>query len=291
VTDARSLYAANQARRDALNPIIDRAGGPEAVYQAATNGTKQGATKIGSVMSALAPDQQNLVRATVLSRLGRALPSAQNAEGSAFSASTFLTNWDKIEAAAKDALFGASGTPGQLRANLDSLTRTMSNIRSGTKLQNWAGTGEAIGHSAGAVAAWEGIKSLMAGDPQVLMGTAAGVGANHLLSRALTNPRTVAWLARSTKAPISALPNAVNQLAMQGHDDPDARDLAAYLTPQTEPIARASGGKVDTVDALVEKLMARWKQAKRATDETTKPLLTVPDSAIARALTISQEHI
>ena len=54
---------------------------------------------------------------------------------------------------------------------------------------------------------------------------------NNVLARALTNPRVVAWLAQSTKLPVSALPNAVNQLAKMGQatNDPDARDLAVYL--------------------------------------------------------------
>jgi len=60
--------------------------------------------------------------------------------------------------------------------------------------------------------------------------------------------------------------------------------------PTSRP-ARATGGKVDNVDALVNRLMTRWKQAKRATDQTTKPLLRVPDAAICRALDIAQEHI
>ena len=53
---------------------------------------------------------------------------------------------------------------------------------------------------------------------------------------------------------------------------------------------RATGGKVDH-EALVERLIQRWKAAKRETDKSTKPLLKVPDAAIVRALDIAQEHI
>ena len=290
VTDARSLYAANQAKRDALVPIIDRAGGPEEVYQAATNGTKKGATKIGQVMSAINPDQQNLVRATVLDKLGRA-SAAQDAP---FNSSTFLTNWTKLDPAAKDALFGTSGVPSNLRGNLDSLTRTIANIREGTKLRNPSGSGEVMGHGAGAIALWEGITHALSGDPHALVATGLGVGANNILARAVTNPRTVQWLANSTKMqnPQAQLPNAVNQLSRLGDNtnDQDAKDLADYLTP-TKPVARASGGKVDNHEALVSKLMQRWKSAKRQTDATTKPLLNVPDNTIAKALDIAGSAI
>jgi hypothetical protein len=238
VTDARTLYAQNQARRDALNAVIDKSGGPEAVYQAATNGTKQGATKIGGVMDALDPGQQNLVRATVIDRLGKAVPSAQNAAGGAFDPSTFLTNWSKLDPAAKDALFGASGTPNSLRAGLDSLTDTISNIRSGTKLRNPSGTAEAAGHMGGLIAAWEGVKHVITSAHPVAAGAAVagGLSANYALAKALTNPRTVGWLAQTAKLPTSALPNAVNQLSKMGqaNNDPDAQRLAAYLQQNSQ---------------------------------------------------------
>jgi hypothetical protein len=291
---ANKLYAANQARRDALAPIVDKAGGPEAVYQAATNGTKQGATKINQVMGAIGPDQQKIVQATVLSRLGRALPSAQNAEGSAFNANTFLTNWSKLDPAAKDALFGASGvngSSGDLRKSLDSLSSTISNIQKGTKLRNPSGTGEAVGHGAGMAILYEGLTHAMNGNYTPLASAIGGVTANNLMARTLTNPRTAKWLAKTTTMPKGNLPNAVNQLnnLAQQTGDPDAKDLATTLTPEDRP-KRASGGKVDH-EALVEKLMKRWKAAKKATDATTKPLLNVPDAAIARALEIAGEHI
>lgn len=225
--DAASLYKANSARREFLDGVVDKAGGPEAVYQAATNGTKQGATKIGGVMSALDPGQQNLVRATVLDRLGRAVPSAQNAADTSFDPSTFLTNWAKLDPAAKDALFGASGQPKTLRAGLDSLSNTMSTIRSSTLFKNPSGTAGAVGHGLGLAAVLEGTYHAALGQPAGLAGTAAAVGGNMILSRALTNPKTVAWLAQTAKLPTYALPNAVNQLAKI--NDPDAADLATML--------------------------------------------------------------
>jgi hypothetical protein len=50
---------------------------------------------------------------------------------------------------------------------------------------------------------------------------------------------------------------------------------------------RASGGKVVSHEELVDRLMRKWKAAKKATDATTKPLLGVSDNSIARALEIS----
>jgi hypothetical protein len=247
VTDARTLYAQNQARRTSLNAVIDKTGGPEAVYAAATNGTKEGATKIGGVMSALDPGQQNLVRATVIDRLGRAVPSAQNAAGSAFDAGTFLTNWGKLDPAAKDALFGASGAPKSLRASLDSLTDTIQTLKNSRALVNPSGTAKAGGHSlglwgllteaGGAITTGAVTGNLEAGIATAAgsVGAAAGAaGVNALLARALTNPRTARWLATTTKLPASALPNAISQLSKMGKVDPDARDLSAALQGNKE---------------------------------------------------------
>jgi hypothetical protein len=236
VTNARALYAANQTKRDLLNGIVDKAAGPEAVYTAATSGMKNGATKIGGIMMALDPDSQNVVRATVLNKLGLATTGPQ--KGS-FNAATFLNNWVGMSDAAKNALFGTSGQARSLRAGLDSLTSTMQTLNNAKALVNPSGTAAAAGHSWGlwsllgeaSTAALTGHVGLAAAS---LGGGLSATAANAILSRALTNPRVVQWMAQSTKLPIAALPNAINQLARLGQakNDPDASNLAAYLQQQ-----------------------------------------------------------
>ena len=57
-------------------------------------------------------------------------------------------------------------------------------------------------------------------------------------------------------------------------------------------IERASGGQVGVShEHLVNQLMTRAKQAKRATDNITKPLLNAPDEAIVKALDVAQQAI
>jgi hypothetical protein len=270
VKNAKAMYAENESRRDTLNAIIDKNGGPEAVYKSATANTKDGPTKIGNVMNSIAPDHQNIVRATVLDRMGRAVPSA---DGNTFSANTFLTNWKKLDPAAKDALFNGSSAPENLRSSLDSLVNTAGTIRDSTLFKNPSGSGEAVGHSLGLAAILEGAGAALTGEPGMAIKTAAAMGGNNILARTLANPKNSARLARSTKVPTSqVLPVAVSQAARDGD------------------IQRASGGKVDH-EALVTRLMNRWKSAKKETDKTTKPLLGVSDSAIAKALDIAGSAI
>lgn len=234
VKAASTLYKTNKAQRDALDKVVNSAGGPEAIFQAATGQTKAGATKISDVMSALDPENANVVRATVLHRMGRAIPSKSNPAES-FDANTLLTNWNKMSSEAKNTLFGSSGASGDLRKSLDSITNTVGTLRNaGHTLANPSGTASAGAHALGL---WglltEAGTALFSGHLKVAaasVGAGAGAaGVNALLSRALVNPRTARWIATTTKLPQHAIPNAVNQLSKMGAGDPDARDLATEL--------------------------------------------------------------
>jgi hypothetical protein len=55
-------------------------------------------------------------------------------------------------------------------------------------------------------------------------------------------------------------------------------------------ITRASGGKVNH-EALVNRLMRKWKEVKRGTDRSTEALLKVPDDGIMAALKVAQDAI
>lgn len=84
---------------------------------------------------------------------------------------------------------------------------------------------------------------------------------------------------------------AVPQAIVGGVSNPKTAAAATQGIAQgTAAIERASGGKVD-INSLVEKLIRRWKEAKKQTDNATKPLLRQPDSVIAKALSVAQEHI
>tara|TARA_R110000868_G_scaffold140583_1_gene356343 strand:+ start:10015 stop:11691 length:1677 start_codon:yes stop_codon:yes gene_type:complete len=57
-------------------------------------------------------------------------------------------------------------------------------------------------------------------------------------------------------------------------------------------IQRASGGRTgQNHEQLVNRLMTMAKQAKKATDESTEPLLNAPDEAIVKALDVAQQAI
>lgn len=226
---ATNYYRAGSGRIELLQNVLDRNGGPEAVFRAAMSGTKDGATTLRAVMQSLPDDGQQMLSATVLRRLGLAKAGVQNDLGDKFSTESLLTNWNLLSPEAKRALFDRFGP--DFRANMDNLARVTDNLRSGSKVfVNPSGTGQVLG-LASAASAFFG--SLFSGHWAVASLVGTGVGGANLSARLMTNPRFVSWLATSTKAPTSAIPVLVQQLARTALTTND-RDLkaAAYSYQQ-----------------------------------------------------------
>lgn len=225
---ANNYHAAGMKRLDAISSVIDKAGGPEKVFQAATSGAKEGATTLRAVMQSLPEDAQKTLSASVLRRIGRATPGRQNDLGERFSTETFLTNWNSMSPQAKAVLFDRYGAG--FRQDMDSIAKVASNLREGSAVfKNPSGTSSAVAQT-GAIGAL--LYALAKGDVKTAGAIAGGMGAANLSARVLTNPSAVKWLAKTTKAPTSALPALVQQA--QKSSDPDLKELAALLQRQPD---------------------------------------------------------
>lgn len=212
---ANNYTRAGMKRLETIDHVIERNGGPEAIFTAATSGTKEGATTLRAVMQSLPEDAQKTVSATVLRRLGRATPGKQNDLGEKFSTETFLTNWNSMSPQAKAVLFDRYGAG--FRQDMDQVAKVASNLREGSKVwQNPSGTGQATAQT-GAVVAFA--TSLATGNVGTAGAIAGSVGAANLSARLMNHPPFVKWLAKTTKAPPNAIPSLVNQLATNGSDD------------------------------------------------------------------------
>lgn len=223
---ANNYTRAGMKRLDVIDSVVDKAGGPEAVFKAATSGAKEGATTLRAVMQSLPEDAQKTLSAGVLRRLGRAKAGVQNDVGDQFSTETFLTNWNSLSPQAKAVLFDRYGEG--FRQNMDSIAKVASNLRDGSKVfKNPSGTGAAITQTGGIIGLMSAIAS---GNVKTAIGMAAGMGGANVAARALTNPKVVGWLAKTTKASKSALPALINQA--QQSNDPDLRDLGTLLQQQ-----------------------------------------------------------
>lgn len=184
----------------ALQPIIGREGakGGEEVLQALegmARGQRGGNARLSRVMSALSPEEAGNVRATLVDRLGRATPGAQDAQGEAFSAATFLTNWNKMTPQAKASLFPDKAT----RNNLNDLALIAERSKRGQSMANTSNTGVAV--NAANVIGGAGLAA--ANVPAAL----AGAGSLLLTGRLMASPGFARILAKSAKLP----PQAANR--------------------------------------------------------------------------------
>ncbi|MGB0218792.1 MAG: hypothetical protein ACPGJF_05615 [Sinimarinibacterium flocculans] len=205
---ANRYYRAGLDRIDTIENVINRSGGPERIFAAATSGTREGATTLRALMQSLPEDAQKEVAATVLRRLGRANPGNQDDLGEVFSTSRFLTNWAAMSPEGKRTLFDRFGP--EYRRNMDQIAKVASNLRSGSAVfANPSRTSDATiqASTVGALAL-----ALMTGQLGAAAAIGTGLGGARVTANVMTNPAFVHWLAQSTKQPIGALPAQVYML-------------------------------------------------------------------------------
>lgn len=224
---ASNHYSAGTSRIDALSTVLDKSGGPEAIYNAATSGTRDGATTLRTVMQSLKPDEQKVLASTMIRRLGKATAGQQNAEGDQFSMSTFLTNWSKLSPQAKATMFDRFGKG--FRSDMDAVARMASNVRQGSKVfANPSGSASSAAQL-GTVGAF--IMSALTGNVGGAAAIAGGAGTTNAIARLMTSPRIVKIIAQQSKVPLQGLVPvmaSIHQEAMRSND-PDLKALDAAL--------------------------------------------------------------
>lgn len=224
---ANKFWASGTNRIDDVLEKVTKRANPEDVFRAATAG-KEGGTTVRAVMRSLNPEEQAVVSATVLRRMGKARNSSQDALGEVFSVETFLTNWNALSKEAKTALF-ARPNLGTLSKDLNQVAKAASSIREGSRvLANPSGT---AGQGASMVAGGSAVTSVLAGMPSI----AAGIGALMTLNRGaaalLTNPEFVKWLAQSTRIAPARMPGHIARLSViaKDFDDEGKEAVQEYL--------------------------------------------------------------
>lgn len=170
---ANEKYAAGA---DRISQYLDgsiSAKSPERAFEAFDRMTAEGAssadaTRMRKIKASLKPGEWNTIAASIVDRLGTARAGAQNADGTAFSAGEFLTNWNKMTQEAKALLL-----PDDVRVELSRLALVAERAKAANAERNFSNTGT--------VGAWTAL---------LYMGPAnAGltVAGSHLSSRALTS--------------------------------------------------------------------------------------------------------
>lgn len=197
-----------------LQKVIEK-DAPEQVFNAFQQGKKLGGTRIQNIMKSLDPDEKEIVRSTVLQRLG------QRGQGDDFSFNTFLTNWKrKTSPEAKTALFGKESS--QYRKDLDKIVRLTERVQNVSNFENVSKTAPQLEMFA------------LLGGSMIDFGTTVKTAvAANLVSRLMTDQNFVRWMAKNAAGEFSPskLAKATNELSNIAKNNPDiSQDIAKYLT-------------------------------------------------------------
>ena len=206
---ANQFYSAGSQRiEDTLESLASKAT-PEEIFLALERGGKRGPTQIRTVMRSLKPGEREILAGGIIRRLGNPTPGQAGAEGAQFSFETFLTNWNRLDNAAKRAMLDWPQMRG-MRNDLEALARASERVRESSRaFANPSGT---AGATAGQTATFLGGGSAAAGAGMAALGIPGATGflafpavlalgalTSNAGARLMTSPKVVRWLAQSTK--------------------------------------------------------------------------------------------
>lgn len=210
----------------AFKRILGKNTTPEQAYSIftgmASETSRANADALKRVLRSLPKDEAATVASTVIRRMGDATNAVQNAAGDVFSASTFLTNWNKMAPESRAAIANAGLDKG-VADGLTKLAKVIEAKKAADALRNTSKTApHAITAALGAAAYAEPVTAVSAF-------LASNVGA-----RALTSRR---FLAAVNRFVATGKPDALKAIAKSSA--PGAIEAATILRLQAEPALSA----------------------------------------------------
>lgn len=207
----RSINVANRHTRLWENTAAElmrdlaRSDADEKAFRAAMAGAFDGGTSLNRMRRHFLPEHWDVVAGSVLGRLGRATPGAQDATGELFSVSTFMTNWSRLAPEAKEVLFGGTRYAG-IRPNLDSLVEAVSSLKGMERLANTSNTGSVVVNHGALMGFMAAIGAMASGNPAVASGFLGQLGGSWGAAKLITSKSFLDWLVRpvTTPAAVSA---------------------------------------------------------------------------------------
>lgn len=218
-----------------LEPIIGKGKSGESIVQAVQSmaeGKGKGVQTLMKLMRSVEKDELADIQATVIDRLGKSTAGQQNAEGTGYSAATFLTNWSKMSEKGRIALFPDPA----LRKNLNELAMIADNMKQSSRYANSSQTAGAI---AGQVVLSGGLG--MASPTALLL---AG-GSQYLSGRLLASPKFANWLATVPKNPAAQQAHVKRLGAIAASEPVIANDILSVqkFLSQAPSTAKAAAGE------------------------------------------------
>jgi hypothetical protein len=188
---------------DFLNKIIDY-DAPEAGYRHLINSRKDGGTSFAKLQEQFTKEEWRDVSATIIQKMG--YKNFGNEADEAFSAATFLSNWQSISKEAKATLFLGMKDGPALQKSLDGLLEGFAAITKNSRLAGHSNTA-AVTHTLNLMNALGGNFTKVVLGATALSGNflaasgglaaafVGGVVAPNVSARLLTSPIFVKWLA------------------------------------------------------------------------------------------------
>lgn len=210
-----------------LSKSLDKtisADSPERAFEAFANMAKDGRStsdvrRMREIKTAAGPQEWRSISASIIDRLGRAKPGAQTADGDAFSAVSFLTEWNKMSKEAKAILL-----PKETRNQLNQLATVAESAREAGAHVNNSRSGTVAGSMA-----------LGGGLATAPIATLSALGGAVLSAAFLTNPRVLRAINKAARGD-------TRQLAIiAGKKGPFMQDAQTVLRLYAAEMAANSG--------------------------------------------------
>lgn len=230
---ADRFYTQTQTMLEKTLAPLYKVGDPasERTFLRAEGNLANSGQEVQRMMASLPLDARKQFTATAIDRIGKATPGQQNAEGTAFSPQTFLTNWNRMTPQSRDALFTGIPNGAGVRDQLDAIAKSAAMMRVANKVYaNPSGTAGAAALLGQGLTAGGGITAMAMGHPvagATALSTALGSAAlAKFMAAGATNPKFVTWLSQSTALKPEQLQAHLKRLAVNASAEKDPQQRA-----------------------------------------------------------------
>lgn len=240
IASASRIFKNHMDTLDNVASVVDRNGGGEKIFKAAMSGTKDGSSLIAKVYDDIGtPDSRKALTSALLRQMMKTSGKEASFTGNDFNLREFFNKFHAIDPEARKVIFGAHGA--EFYNDMELIGKTAASVnqsgladKRGISGMNFLLYPMLVGPAAG-ISSLAGGGGLAMTAASTAGGALIGVAVMRALAKKMVDPKTVKWLASTSKIKPSALPTAINVYAQQAKEDGDedamklADEMQAYV--------------------------------------------------------------